>query len=73
MPDRKSLKNRLHLDLKIGGGRSVPIAERRERVDAKAAELSAAGAQIVSLNESTEPEHDSVLVGDPEGKEFCVL
>jgi hypothetical protein len=73
VPERKSLKNRLHLDLKVGGGRSVPIAARRERVDAKVAELAAAGAQVVSLNESAEPEHYSVLMGDPEGNEFCVV
>ncbi|GAA4585460.1 VOC family protein [Planotetraspora phitsanulokensis] len=73
VPERKSLKNRLHLDLKVGGGRSVPIAERRKRVDAKVAELAAAGAQVVKLTESAEPEHYSVLMGDPEGNEFCVV
>lgn len=73
VPERKSLKNRLHLDLKVGGGRSVPIGDRRRRVDAKVADLSAAGAHVINLNECAEPEHYSVLMGDPEGNEFCVV
>ncbi|MFG2044806.1 VOC family protein [Dactylosporangium sp. NPDC048998] len=73
VPEGKSVKNRLHLDLKVGGGQAVPLPERRRRVDAKAAELVASGATIVRVNESTEPEHYAVLMGDPEGNEFCVV
>jgi len=73
VPERKSLKNRLHLDLKVGGGRSVPLDERRRRVDAKVAELSALGAIVVRVTDSTEPEHYAVLMNDPEGNEFCVV
>ena len=73
VPERKSLKNRLHLDLKVGGGRALPLAERHRRVDVTVAELSAAGASVVRINESTDPEHYAVLMGDPEGNEFDVV
>src|ERR1700761_7297577 len=29
VPETKTIKNRLHLDLKVGGGRSVPIETRK--------------------------------------------
>jgi hypothetical protein len=31
VPEKKTLKNRLHLDVLVGGGRSVPVAFRRQR------------------------------------------
>src|SRR5918994_4351983 len=36
VPEGKVVKNRLHLDLDVGGGRGAPLAARRERVDAEA-------------------------------------
>jgi hypothetical protein len=52
VPEGKTVKNRLHLDIGVSGGRSVPIEVRRQRVDAEAARLAAAGATIVrSLQE----------------------
>jgi hypothetical protein len=73
VPEHKTLKNRLHLDLKVGGGRSVPRSQRRSRVDAVVAELSAAGATVTRIDDSPEQDHYSVLMGDPEGNEFCVV
>ena len=35
VPEGKVAKNRMHLDLNVGGGSSVPIEERRERVNAE--------------------------------------
>src|SRR5262245_10367564 len=46
VPEGKVVKNRLHLDLKVGGGRSLPLAARKQRVDLKVAELLAAGARV---------------------------
>jgi hypothetical protein len=71
VPERKSIKNRLHLDLKVGGGRAVPLAERRARVDAKVAALVAAGASVTRT--TSEGDHYAVLLADPEGNEFCVV
>lgn len=73
VPEGKATKNRLHLDLNVGGGRAVPLATRRRRVDAKVAELSTAGA--TTLRVSVHPEHDHyyAVMQDPEGNEFCVV
>ena len=37
VPESKVAKNRMHLDLNVGGGSSVPLEERRRRVDAEEA------------------------------------
>src|SRR5918911_818511 len=34
VPEPKVVKNRVHLDLNVGGGRGTPSADRRQRVDA---------------------------------------
>jgi Glyoxalase-like domain len=73
VPERKTLKNRLHIDLKVGGGRSVALTERRSRVDALIAELSAAGATAIQVNDLPEQGHYAVLMADPEGNEFDVV
>jgi hypothetical protein len=72
VPEAKSVKNRLHLDLHVGGGRAVPIEERRPLVDAKVAELLAAGATQVHVLDGYDG-HYAVSLRDPEGNEFCVL
>lgn len=73
VPEAKTVKNRLHFDLGVGGGRSVPLGVRRERVDAETARLAALGATLLGPV-PTEPgvEHYAVLMHDPEGNEFCV-
>ena len=62
VPERKSSKNRLHLDLR--GGTSN---EARER---KIVELTKAGATQVRRVE--ENGQWWMVMGDPEGNEFCV-
>lgn len=49
VPEGKSVKNRLHIDLKVGGGRAVQLPERRRRVDAKVASLEVAGVSVVRV------------------------
>jgi hypothetical protein len=71
VPEQKSIKNRLHLDLKVGGGRAVPLARRKALVDAKVAALVEAGASVVRT--TAEANHYAVLLADPEGNEFCVV
>jgi len=73
VPEGKAGKNRLHLDLLVSGGRSVPLAQRRERVVAKVASLTQAGATVVRTNDTPELDHYAVLLQDPEGNEFCVV
>ena len=72
VPEGKTVKNRLHLDLFVGGGRTVPMQTRRERVDAKVATLLAAGATMVRGGENPEIDHYFAVLLDPEGNEFCV-
>jgi hypothetical protein len=72
VPEPKTVKNRLHLDLKISGGRSVPMAERRARIEAEAARLEALGASRLRVLSTEGLDHYGVVMADPEGNEFCV-
>jgi len=49
VPERKTVKNRLHLDVHVSGGRAVPIETRRQRVDAEARRLADFGATMVGV------------------------
>jgi hypothetical protein len=73
VPEGKVAKNRLHVDIKVGGGRAVPRSTRKRRVDAKAAELRAAGATTRYVGDHPEHDHYAVTMQDPEGNEFCVV
>jgi len=73
VPEGKSGKNRLHLDLRVGGGRTVPLAQRRAAVDAKVATLLDAGAKVVRMADDTAVDHYYAVLADPEGNEFCVV
>ncbi|MFG2871042.1 VOC family protein [Streptomyces sp. NPDC048338] len=74
VPEPKTVKNRLHLDLKVGGGREVPLAVRRERVDGEVARLTALGASILyTMDEPDGMDYYAVVLQDPEGNEFCIV
>ncbi|MEU6092525.1 VOC family protein [Streptomyces sp. NPDC047085] len=60
VPEAKTVKNRLHLDLHAGAGRRV----------AEVARLEALGAKV--LQEVKQPAGEWVVMADPEGNEFCV-
>ncbi|NYJ06003.1 VOC family protein [Petropleomorpha daqingensis] len=60
VPEGKTVKNRVHLDLRVG-------AERRE---AEVARLVAAGAK--ELHRASQGPHEWATLADPEGNEFCV-
>ena len=60
VPEGKTVKNRAHLDLRVG-------AERRE---AEVARLVAAGA--TELHRASQGPHEWATLADPEGNEFCV-
>jgi hypothetical protein len=70
VPEGKSVKNRVHLDLNVGGPRSAPADERRRRVDAEVDRLVKLGArQSRAIEERGEY---FVNMFDPEGNEFDV-
>jgi Glyoxalase-like domain len=70
VPESKSAKNRLHLDVNVGGGISTPLGERRQRVDAEVKGIVALGASVVGPVEK----HGEywVVMKDLEGNEFCL-
>jgi hypothetical protein len=72
VPEGKVAKNRVHLDLQVGGGRGQSQHERWTRVTAAVERLTVAGGTVISeVKQNGEPDH--VLMTDPEGNEFCVL
>lgn len=70
VPEPKTGKNRVHVDLLGGGGPSVPLDDQRERVAAEVARLEGLGATRV--DEHTDLGVHWVTMRDPEGNEFCV-
>ncbi len=70
VPEAKTIKNRLHLDVYVGGGRSVPIEERRQRVNSRVSELVDLGASIDHITD-VDGSYFTVMQ-DPAGNEFCV-
>jgi hypothetical protein len=44
VPEKKSIKNRIHIDVNASGGRGSSLDTRRERVEAEAARLVSLGA-----------------------------
>ncbi|MET0695717.1 MAG: VOC family protein [Propionibacteriaceae bacterium] len=72
VPEVKSIKNRLHLDIHASGGRTTPIEDRKRAVDAEAQRLVALGASIVAVNQPEGVDHYAVNLRDPEGNEFDI-
>ncbi len=72
MPEAKVVKNRLHLDIHVSGGRSVPLATRRQRVDAEASRLTDLGATCTGAMSEDGLDWYAVGMKDPEGNEFDI-
>jgi hypothetical protein len=79
VPERKTVKNRLHIDLHDSGdephasaGRKIPLAVRKQRVDAEASRLVALGATLVAVLSTDGLDHYAVAMRDPEGNEFDI-
>ena len=62
VPEEKTVKNRLHLDLRSSGG-----STQQEEVD----RLLALGAVHADVGQG--PDVTWVVLADPEGNEFCIL
>jgi hypothetical protein len=71
VPEPKTVKNRVHLDIRLSEGRAVPVEQRARLVEDTAAELEAAGATRLRLLDATTG-HYAVVMQDPEGNEFCL-
>jgi hypothetical protein len=70
VPEAKTVKNRVHLDINASGGLSTPLEERKKNVDREVTRLQAAGASKVRQVEERGEYH--VVMQDPEANEFCV-
>jgi hypothetical protein len=72
VPEPKVVKNRLHLDLRVGGGLEVPVAVRRQRVEAEVDRLVRAGASRLRTSNEEVVDRYFVVMQDSEGNEFCL-
>jgi hypothetical protein len=72
VPEGKVVKNRLHIDVKAGGGRQTPWDVRWPKVLDMVERLKAAGAAFDHVEE-IDGRGDHVVMTDPEGNEFCVV
>jgi hypothetical protein len=72
VPEAKTVKNRLHIDIHASGERTDPIEVRRSRVDAEAERLASLGATITGALSEEGLDHYAVGMKDPEGNEFDV-
>jgi hypothetical protein len=68
VPEGKTVKNRVHLDLNVGGGRATPIDERKHNIAAEVDRLTAIGARAGRVVD--EPLGYCINMLDPEGNEF---
>lgn len=71
VPEGKSAKNRLHIDVRVAGPGPWDMADRARLIRQKVPELVAAGATVVR-EELYDGALGHVVMQDPEGNEFCV-
>ena len=72
VPEPKSGKNRLHLDLHVSGGPSVERNERRRVIEVAVADVEARGGTFLRWNQDDAADHVGAVMADPEGNEFCI-
>jgi hypothetical protein len=70
VPEPKAAKNRVHLDLNVGGPPGSPLDERKAAVDREAERMVELGAELVRPAE--ERGEYWIVMRDPEGNEFCL-
>ena len=70
VPEPKTVKNRLHLDVRAAPGATGD--ERRQRLEAEAERLVGLGATRLRVSEPQGFSDLFVVMADPEGNEFCL-
>jgi hypothetical protein len=70
VPEPKTVKNRMHVDLDVANGATTPLEQRKTRAHAESARLQSLGAKQLWINESWSG--FSIVMADPEGNEFCL-
>ncbi len=71
VPEGKTAKNRMHIDIRVAGEGPWDMAERERLIRATVPRLQEAGAAIVR-EEFYGQMLGHVVMQDPEGNEFCV-
>jgi hypothetical protein len=69
VPEGKTVKNRVHLDVRVAG-REIVGEERKRLISEKVEQLVQAGASLAW--ETDDARGSAVVLRDPEGNEFCV-
>jgi hypothetical protein len=72
VPEAKTVRNRVHLDINAGGPHGTDPSERDRRIGAKVEELVAAGASVLREMSVEEMGEHWFVLHNPEGNEFCV-
>ena len=70
VPEAKTVKNRVHLDVRVGTG--LTGDERLAALEAEAARLEPLGARRVRLLLADEENESCLVMQDVEGNEFCL-
>jgi hypothetical protein len=70
VPEGKTVKNRLHLDVRVGTG--LVGDERVAALEAECERLTALGASKVRLMRADGVNESCLVMQDPEGNEFCL-
>ncbi|WP_306206451.1 VOC family protein [Actinoplanes sp. RD1] len=70
VPEGKTVKNRVHLDVRVGAG--LKGDERLAVLEAEGARLEALGASRVRLLPADEENESCLVLRDVEGNEFCL-
>ncbi|PWU59174.1 glyoxalase [Micromonospora globispora] len=71
VPEGKSAKNRMHIDVRVAGPGPWDMVERARLIQQKVPELVVAGATVLR-EEWYGDTLGHVVMQDPEGNEFCV-
>jgi hypothetical protein len=72
VPEGKTAKNRMHIDIRVAGEPPWDMARREQLIRAKSAELVSAGATLVREESYGGDTLGHIVLLDPEGNEFCV-
>lgn len=72
VPEGKTAKNRMHIDVRVAGEPPWHPAERERLIRARSAELVDAGATILREESYGGDSLGHIVMLDPEGNEFCV-
>ena len=72
VPEAKTAKNRLHVDVGVPGSAGLEPRPGPDAVRAHAEALVARGAMVLSVNDDP-AQGFWVVMADPEGNEFCVV